>query len=267
MTRPRGGARRPLPRAQPLARAAGGAPLTPASLARGRGATSTSRSSAPASRGCGRPTTSRRASPTARRRDRARDRGLRAVRAQRRLGGRRARRQPAGLGIAHDRRDASASTARDLRRPSMRSAQSRRASRSSAAIARQAASPSPPATRSGQRLRLARRPIAASQEADGHLLIAAEVADARRGRRRFTADGSRRTPHAIDPARLVRGLAAACERHGVTIYERTDATATRARARALRGGQRSRRRSCCGATESYTTQLPGRARATCRSTR
>jgi glycine/D-amino acid oxidase-like deaminating enzyme len=66
------------------------------------------------------------------------------------------------------------------------------------------------------------------------------------------------TPHAarIDPARLVRGLAAACERLGVRILERTAATAlepglVRCEAGTVRAPVVLR------ATESYTTQLPG----------
>ena len=60
-------------------------------------------------------------------------------------------------------------------------------------------------------------------------------------------------PHAarIDPARLVRGLAAACERHGVTIYERTAATAIeRGRVRCAGGTVRAADR--CSARPSPT---------------
>ena len=90
---------------------------------------------------------------------------------------------------------------------------------------------------------------------DSTLLSAAEVSSlaavpAPRGGR-FTPNAAR-----IDPARLVRGLAGACERLGVTIHERTAALA-------IAPG-----RVCCDrgdvyaeavitATESYTTQLPG----------
>jgi glycine/D-amino acid oxidase-like deaminating enzyme len=63
----------------------------------------------------------------------------------------------------------------------------------------------------------------------------------------------------VDPARLVRGLARACERLGVTIHERT---------RALEVGPGSVRTGSgtvradvvLRATESYTTQLPGSGR-------
>jgi glycine/D-amino acid oxidase-like deaminating enzyme len=70
--------------------------------------------------------------------------------------------------------------------------------------------------------------------------------------------GGRFTPHAarINPAQLVRGLAAACERHGVTIYEQTAALAIGRGAVRCVGGQ-VRAEVVIGATESYTTQLPG----------
>ena len=70
--------------------------------------------------------------------------------------------------------------------------------------------------------------------------------------------GGRFTPHAarINPAQLVRGLAASCERHGVTIHERTAALALeRGRVRCVGGSVRAE--VVIGATESYTTQLPG----------
>jgi len=70
--------------------------------------------------------------------------------------------------------------------------------------------------------------------------------------------GARLTPHAarINPARLVRGLAAACERHGVTIHERTAALAIEP-GRVRCAGGTVRAEVVIGATESYTTQLPG----------
>jgi glycine/D-amino acid oxidase-like deaminating enzyme len=96
---------------------------------------------------------------------------------------------------------------------------------------------------------------ASHEEADGRLLSAAEteaLVSVPRVR------GGRFTPHAarIDPARLVRGLAVACERHGVTIYERT-AASTLERGRVRCGGHEVRAEVVIGATESYTTQLPG----------
>jgi glycine/D-amino acid oxidase-like deaminating enzyme len=96
---------------------------------------------------------------------------------------------------------------------------------------------------------------AGHEEPDGHLLSAAETEE-------LVAvpglHGGRFTPHAarLDPARLARGLAGACERHGVTIHERTAASSiepgvVRTAAAALRAEIVIR------ATESYTTQLRG----------
>ncbi len=69
------------------------------------------------------------------------------------------------------------------------------------------------------------------------------------------------TPHcaAVDPARLVRGLAVACERRGVRIVEGTAAN------RIERGAVHTdhglvRADSVLRATESYTVQLPGHQR-------
>ena len=68
---------------------------------------------------------------------------------------------------------------------------------------------------------------------------------------RFLAGAAR-----VDPARLVRGLAVACERRGVTVLERTTATSIeRGRARCVGGSVRAE--VVIRATESYTTQLPG----------
>ncbi len=66
------------------------------------------------------------------------------------------------------------------------------------------------------------------------------------------------SPHCarIDPARLVRGLAAACERAGVVIYERTEALELApGRVRCRQGTVQADH--VLRATESYTTQLPG----------
>ena len=66
------------------------------------------------------------------------------------------------------------------------------------------------------------------------------------------------TPHAarIDPARLVRGLAHACERRGVVIYERTPALdIAPGRVRCAKGTVVAD--TVVRATESYTTELPG----------
>ena len=60
----------------------------------------------------------------------------------------------------------------------------------------------------------------------------------------------------IDPARLVRGLANACERLGVTIYERTAALdLAPGRVRCDAGTVRAD--TVLRTTESYTTELPG----------
>jgi glycine/D-amino acid oxidase-like deaminating enzyme len=66
------------------------------------------------------------------------------------------------------------------------------------------------------------------------------------------------TPHCarIDPARLVRGLAAACERAGVTIHERTEATAIEP-GRVVTAHGTVRAPVVLRATEAYTTALPG----------
>jgi glycine/D-amino acid oxidase-like deaminating enzyme len=65
-------------------------------------------------------------------------------------------------------------------------------------------------------------------------------------------------PHAarVNPARLARGLANACERHGVTIYERTAAREIAPGRVSCEGGM-VRADTVLRATESYTTQLPG----------
>ena len=65
------------------------------------------------------------------------------------------------------------------------------------------------------------------------------------------------SPHAarVDPARLVRGLADACQRLGVIIHERTPALEIAAGRVRCPGGE-LRAASVLRATESYTTQLP-----------
>ena len=66
------------------------------------------------------------------------------------------------------------------------------------------------------------------------------------------------TPHCarVDPARLVRGLADACERAGVVILERTEAIELAPRRVRCRNGLVTADH-VIRATESYTTQLPG----------
>ena len=76
-----------------------------------------------------------------------------------------------------------------------------------------------------------------------------------------TLKGGWFTPHAarVDPARLVRGLALACERHGVAILERTAATELHPGVVRCEQGT-VRAEIVIRATESYTTQLPGQRR-------
>ena len=66
------------------------------------------------------------------------------------------------------------------------------------------------------------------------------------------------SPHGarVNPAALARGLAMACERLGVTIYEQTEALEfAQGSVRCAQGVVRTE--IVLGATESYTTQLPG----------
>ena len=95
----------------------------------------------------------------------------------------------------------------------------------------------------------------AHPEPEGSLLSAAEaqalanVPEVHGGR--YTAHAAR-----IDPARLVRGLARSCERHGVTIHERTAALALEpGRVHTAAGSVRAE--IVVNATESYTTQRRG----------
>jgi glycine/D-amino acid oxidase-like deaminating enzyme len=69
------------------------------------------------------------------------------------------------------------------------------------------------------------------------------------------------TPHcaSVNPALLVRGLAAAVERRGVRIYEATEVHAVEPGRVATPHGE-VRARVVLRATEAYTTQLPGQAR-------
>jgi glycine/D-amino acid oxidase-like deaminating enzyme len=70
------------------------------------------------------------------------------------------------------------------------------------------------------------------------------------------------TPHCarVDPARLVRGLAVACERRGVVIYERSPATGV-APGRVTCGQGSLAARIVVRATEAFTTRLPGESRS------
>ncbi len=74
--------------------------------------------------------------------------------------------------------------------------------------------------------------------------------------------GGAYTPHcaALHPARLVRGLASAVERRGITIYERTPARGLGDRVVETPGG-RVRAEVVVRATEGYTATLPGLRRA------
>ena len=76
-----------------------------------------------------------------------------------------------------------------------------------------------------------------------------------------TVLGGTYTPHCatIDPARLVRGLAEAVERRGVTIYEQTEATELRPGAVATARGT-VRAATVVRATEGYTRTLRGEER-------
>ena len=100
-----------------------------------------------------------------------------------------------------------------------------------------------------------REDAATSVDDDGRLLSPAETEQMVRVR---GCSGGWYTPHAarIDPARLVRGLASACERHGVVIHERTAARAIRRGLVRCDSGS-VRADAVIRATESYTAQLPG----------
>ncbi len=111
--------------------------------------------------------------------------------------------------------------------------------------------------------RRARDEVAAARdhgvvEDDLRLLSAAE-ASARVGA--TSVFGGTYTPHCatIDPARLVRGLAEAVERRGVTIYEGTEATELRPGAVASARGT-VRAATVVRATEGYTRTLRGEER-------
>jgi glycine/D-amino acid oxidase-like deaminating enzyme len=100
------------------------------------------------------------------------------------------------------------------------------------------------------------RELGATDE-DVRILTAQESADYARVAGCMAASYS---PHAarVNPAQLVRGLAAACERLGVTIHERTAALEIEPGSVRCQGG-RIRADTVLRATESYTTQLPGQS--------
>ncbi|CAA9406675.1 MAG: Glycine/D-amino acid oxidases (deaminating) [uncultured Pseudonocardia sp.] len=95
---------------------------------------------------------------------------------------------------------------------------------------------------------------------DGHVLLSAREAADRCGATRVL--GGTYTPHcaALHPARLVRGLAAAVERRGVTVYEGTPVTAL-GPGRAVTPHGTVRAEVVVRATEGYTAGLPGLRRA------
>ncbi|SCL19600.1 Glycine/D-amino acid oxidase [Micromonospora rhizosphaerae] len=110
------------------------------------------------------------------------------------------------------------------------------------------------------------RARAAVAEAHHHGLDPADLVllDAAEAAARCSAEGVRGgtyTPHcaAVHPARLVRGLARAVERRGVTIFERTPVTAVRAGAAVTPAGV-VRAPVVVRATEGFTPALPGQHR-------
>ncbi len=94
--------------------------------------------------------------------------------------------------------------------------------------------------------------------------LGVQLLDAADATRRLSATGvvgASFTPHcaAVQPARLVRGLAEAVERRGATIYEQSAATAVEAHAVHTAHGT-VRARFVVRATEGYTARLPGATR-------
>ncbi len=105
---------------------------------------------------------------------------------------------------------------------------------------------------------IARRRAFGIGEDDLRLLEPAEL----EGRVRVSgARAASFTPHCgrVDPARLARGLAVACERLGVTIYERTAAEAIEP-GRVVCAGGVVRAESVLRATEAFTVQQEGERR-------
>ena len=105
---------------------------------------------------------------------------------------------------------------------------------------------------------VARRRSFGMDEDDLRVLEPAELAA------RVRVSGARAasfTPHCgrVDPARLARGLAVACERRGVTIYERTAAEAIEPGGVRCAGGV-LRAGSVLRATEAFTVQQAGQRR-------
>ncbi len=117
--------------------------------------------------------------------------------------------------------------------------------------------------RTGAQWERTRQEVAAARSAgiaeeDLRLLSASEAATMARA---TSVLGGTYTPHcaAVDPARLVRGLAEAVERRGVAVYERTEARVLRSGAvETVRGTVRAA--VVIRATEGYTRTLKGEER-------
>ncbi len=117
--------------------------------------------------------------------------------------------------------------------------------------------------RTGAQWERTRQEVAAARSAgiseeDLRLLSASEAASMARA---SSVLGGTYTPHcaAVDPARLVRGLAEATERRGVAVYERTEARVLRPGAvETPRGTVRAA--TVVRATEGYTRTLKGEER-------
>jgi glycine/D-amino acid oxidase-like deaminating enzyme len=110
----------------------------------------------------------------------------------------------------------------------------------------------------GGTVTLARTPVQVKRAEGGQWL------DAEQARARCNATGvlgATYTPHcaALHPLRLVRGLADAVERRGVTIYEHTRAVRLRADGVTTARGT-LRAHSVVRATEAFTARLPGHRR-------
>jgi glycine/D-amino acid oxidase-like deaminating enzyme len=118
--------------------------------------------------------------------------------------------------------------------------------------------------RSGPQLERARAEVAEAREfgfGDGDLRLLT-AAEARGLVAAAGVLGGTYTPHcaAVHPGRLVRGLAAAVQRHGVAVFERTPVTRIEP-GRLITPMGTVRARYVIRATEGYTPQLPGQRRA------
>ncbi|HET6878109.1 MAG TPA: FAD-binding oxidoreductase [Jatrophihabitans sp.] len=114
------------------------------------------------------------------------------------------------------------------------------------------------------RTQLARAREEAAEAQRFGLDIALLDADAARARLAATEVlGATYTPHcaAIQPGKLVRGLAEVVERRGVTVYELTPVTRLEPGVVHTAAGHRVRAKTVLRATEGYTAQLAGLRRA------